>query len=128
MRLSADEGRGAEQEGEHAERDCHSGRSGKQQWLASYAVHQGNRDEGGRNVGHARDDGDQQRVLHREPDTGPENARVIEDDVDTDQLLEKGKSDSDPHHRQESVAPIQQIFQSRMRLGFHGPPDLVDLG
>ena len=61
------------------------------------------------NVDEGGDRGDEQCVRLTESDRAPEGGRVVEDDVDTDELLGGRDEDAYPHDRLEPERPTREI-------------------
>jgi hypothetical protein len=96
-----------------AECDRHPDRPRHQKWLAPDAVDEKRRDQARPDADGAADHIDQQGIAFGKAGGLPEHRSVIENNIDTDQLLEGRQSNADPDDGPDTVSGIHDVFQAR---------------
>src|SRR5690606_25673738 len=87
-------------------------------------IQQDQREDGPDDVEDLRGQAQQQRVGLVDPDRLPQRRRVVEDDVDPDELLQRRQDDADPDDREQAGAPGAQVAHARPVVVGHGVLDL----
>src|SRR5690606_12613125 len=125
--LAVDEVEG-EGPGLQSEADHHADGADDGQRPAADPVDEDHRDDGADDVDDRRGEGVEERVRGVDADRLPQGGRVVEGDVDADELLEDRQADTDPDDRLEEEAAAEEVLEAGLLLPVHRGPDLADAG
>src|SRR5574337_1167643 len=118
--------RSAEHISHRPKRRDHADGADEQQGLATQSIDQRNRHQRHHDIGRRREDRDRQRICLTEADCTPQRRRIVEDDVDADELLEHRQQNADPHDRKQTESWACEILKATLPFLANASLDLRD--